>query len=91
MEIAYTRAMVNAALRGDLREVSYIDDPIFGVQIPTSCPGVPSKLLMPKNTWSDGAAYDAQAKQLAAMFIDNFKLFEEHIPDSVKAAGPTTK
>ncbi|MCK4726379.1 MAG: phosphoenolpyruvate carboxykinase (ATP), partial [Anaerolineales bacterium] len=88
MEIAYTRAMVNAALRGDLKDVSYVDDPIFGIQVPTSCPGVPSELLMPRNTWSDSADYDAQAKQLASMFIDNFKQFEDHIPESVVTAGP---
>jgi phosphoenolpyruvate carboxykinase (ATP) len=88
MEIAYTRAMVNAALRGDLKVVSYIVDPIFGIQIPTSCPGVPSKLLMPRDTWSDKAAYDVQARQLASMFIENFLQFKEHVPDSVVTAGP---
>lgn len=88
MEIAYTRAIVNATLRGDLKDVSYIDDPRFGIQVPTSCPGVPSKLLMPRNTWSDRSAYDAQAKQLASMFIDNFVQFEEYVPESVVTAGP---
>jgi len=88
MEIAYTRAMVNAALRGDLKDVSYIDDPIFRIQIPTSCPGVPSKLLLPRDTWSDKVAYDIQAKQLASMFIENFIQFKDHVPETVVAAGP---
>ena len=88
MEIAYTRAMVNAALRGDLKDVSYIDDPIFRIQIPTSCPGVPSNLLLPRDTWSDKAAYDIQAKQLASMFIENFIEFKDHVPETVVAAGP---
>jgi phosphoenolpyruvate carboxykinase (ATP) len=88
IEIAYTRAMVNAALEDKLGEVSYVKDPIFGVQIPTSCPGVPSDLLIPKQTWSDAAAYDAQAYKLASMFVDNFSQFEEYVPDSVRSAGP---
>jgi phosphoenolpyruvate carboxykinase (ATP) len=88
MKIAYTRAMVNAALDGKLNDVDYITDPIFGVNVPTSCPDVPAEVLIPRNTWSDGAAYDEQAQKLAGMFIENFKEFENNVTDAVKSAGP---
>ena len=88
MKIAYTRAMVNAALNGELDNVEYVTDPIFGVQVPTSCPNVPSEVLTPKNTWSDGDAYDAQARKLAGMFAENFKQFEADVSEAIKAAGP---
>jgi phosphoenolpyruvate carboxykinase (ATP) len=88
MKIAHTRAMINAALNGQLNNVAYAADPIFGVQVPTLCPNVPAEVLTPRNTWSDGQAYDEQAKKLAGMFIENFKQFEEEVSDGVKAAGP---
>ncbi len=88
MKIAYTRAMVNAALNSQLGEVEYTTDPVFGVQVPTSCPDVPSKLLIPRSTWSDAEAYDAQASKLAKMFVDNFKQFEAQASEAIKAAGP---
>ncbi|TAK18855.1 MAG: phosphoenolpyruvate carboxykinase [Acidobacteria bacterium] len=88
MKIAYTRAMINAALSGQLDKVAYERDPIFNLDVPTSCPGVPADVLMPKNTWKDKAAYDAQARKLAAMFIENFKRFEATAKPEVKAAGP---
>jgi phosphoenolpyruvate carboxykinase (ATP) len=88
MKIAYTRAMVNAALNGKLDEVEYTTDSIFGVQVPTSCPDVPDEVLIPRNTWSDGAAYDQQAHKLADMFNNNFEQFAEQASEEVKAAGP---
>src|SRR6185312_11865652 len=88
MKIAYTRAMVRAALSGQLNNVKYERDPIFNVDVPTSCPDVPAEVLTPRNTWSDPAAYDAQARKLAGMFIENFKKFEADVPADVKAAGP---
>jgi phosphoenolpyruvate carboxykinase (ATP) len=87
MKLSYTRAMVRAALAGALDSVSYKKDPVFGVEIPTTVPDVPSTVLDPRSTWSDGAAYDAQAKKLAGMFRDNFKQFKD-VPDAVRAAGP---
>lgn len=87
MHLPYTRAMVTAALNGALKEVNYVQDPIFGLHIPESCPGVPSEVLMPKNTWSDPEAYDKTARQLAQRFIENFKKFEG-VGEAVKAAGP---
>jgi phosphoenolpyruvate carboxykinase (ATP) len=88
MKIAHTRAMVNAALDGQLNDVEYVVDPIFGVEVPTSCPNVPAGVLTPKNTWSDGDAYDQQARKLARMFMENFQQFEAEVSDEIKAAGP---
>jgi len=88
MKIAHTRAMVHAALSGALDTVQYERDPIFNIDVPTSCPNVPAEVLKPRNTWKDGAAYDAQAKKLAQMFADNFKTFEATAAAEVKAAGP---
>jgi phosphoenolpyruvate carboxykinase (ATP) len=88
MKISYTRAMINAALSGQLDAVGYHTDPIFNLEVPVSCPGVPREVLRPRNTWSDQAAYDAQAKKLAQMFVDNFKTFEATATAEVKAAGP---
>ena len=88
MKIAHTRAMINAALAGQLDTVQYRVDSIFNVEVPTSCPGVPDDVLDPRKTWPDGAAYDEQAKKLAGMFADNFKRFEKDVPAAVKDAGP---
>ena len=88
MKIAHTRAMINAALAGTLDGVSYQVDPIFNLEVPTSVPGVPADVLTPRNTWTDKAAYDAQARKLAQMFSDNFKTFEATAADEVRAAGP---
>lgn len=89
MEIPYTRAMVNAALYGQLNDVTYTVDPIFDLHVPNSCPGVPDEILIPRATWSDGDAYDDQAHKLAHMFLENFGQFEERVSQSVRAAGPT--
>jgi phosphoenolpyruvate carboxykinase (ATP) len=88
MKIAYTRAMVNAALDGDLANVAYETDPIFGLEVPQTCPNVPDEVLNPKNTWADKAAYDAQAKKLAAMFNENFKQFEDQVSEEVINTAP---
>ena len=88
MKLAYTRAMVNAALNGELDSVEYVEDAVFGVQVPASCPGVPAEVLIPRNTWSDKAAYDEQAGKLARMFVENFKEFADHVPEDIIAAEP---
>jgi phosphoenolpyruvate carboxykinase (ATP) len=89
MKIAYTRAMIRAALSGALDAVSYQKDAVFNLDIPQSCPDVPPEVLNPRSTWSDAAAYDAQATKLARMFADNFKTFEATAGAKVGAAGPT--
>jgi phosphoenolpyruvate carboxykinase (ATP) len=88
MNINHTRSMVRAALGGALDEVTFVTDPIFGVEVPTSCPDVPAAFLQPRSTWLDGAAYDRQAAILARMFADNFAAYEDGAPDEVRAAGP---
>ncbi len=88
MKIGYTRAMVRAALWGALDHVHYELDPIFNLQVPTSCPDIPADVLRPRNTWADPAGYDAQAQRLATMFAENFKAFEADVTPQVVAAGP---
>jgi phosphoenolpyruvate carboxykinase (ATP) len=89
IKIAYTRAMINAALGGQLDEVGYQRHPVFNLEMPAGCPGVPAAVLDPRGTWADPAAYDAQALRLAKMFVDNFKTFEKDVDPAVVAAGPT--
>ncbi len=88
MKIAYTRAMVHAALDGKLNDVKLTNDPIFGLGIPQSVPGVPAEVLVPRNTWKDKAAYDKQAKELARRFQENFKQFADQATAEVREAGP---
>ena len=88
MKLAHTRAMVDAILDGRLAKASTHADPVFGLQIPESCPDVPPEVLNPRSTWADGDAYDAQARKLAGMFAENFKKFEERVSEGVKMAGP---
>ncbi|HYB97413.1 MAG TPA: phosphoenolpyruvate carboxykinase [Vicinamibacterales bacterium] len=89
MKIAYTRAMINAALSGALDNVAYQRHAVFNVDVPTSCPGVPPQVLDPRGTWGDTAAYDAQAVKLAKMFVENFKTNFADAEPAVVAAGPT--
>lgn len=86
MSLKYTRAMVNAALDGSLARAEFVTEEAFGLNIPTSCPGVPEELLHPRNAWADKAAYDVQAAMLAEKFEENFKRFDA--PESVRNAGP---
>jgi len=88
IRIAYTRAMIRAALSGALDDVPYVRDPVFNVDVPGACPDVPAGVLEPRNTWADRAAYDQQASKLARMFGDNFKTFEAGVSAAVRAAGP---
>jgi len=87
IELEYTRAIVNAALAGELDNVKTQTDPIFGLAIPTEIKGVPAKVLNPRETWPDPAAYDAQAKKLAGMFRENFDTFG-NVDAATKTAGP---
>jgi phosphoenolpyruvate carboxykinase (ATP) len=88
MKLAYTRAMVRAALAGQLDDVETATAPFFGLQIPTRVPGVPSEVLNPRDTWGDKHAYDAQAARLAGLFAENFERFADRVPKSVRDAGP---
>ena len=88
MKLKYTRAMVTAALNGSFDNVEYKHDDIFNLDIPQSCPDVPSEIMNPRDTWADKDAYDAQAKKLAKMFQDNFEKKYPNMPENIKAAGP---
>jgi phosphoenolpyruvate carboxykinase (ATP) len=86
--IPHTRAMVRAALSGEIHEGSFRKDPVFGVMVPTSVPSVPDDLLDPRATWADPAAYDAQAAKLAEMFRKNFERYAAEVSQEVRAAAP---
>ena len=88
MNINHTRAMVRAALKGQLDDIPTVIDARFGFGVPVSCPDVPSEFLQPRNTWHDRAAYDHAATKLARMFATNFEAYAEGVGDSVRAAGP---
>ena len=88
MKLAYTRAMVRAALAGRLDDVETATAPFFDLQIPTRVPDVPSEVLNPRDTWADPAAYDARASELADAFQKNFERFADRVPQSVRGAGP---
>jgi phosphoenolpyruvate carboxykinase (ATP) len=91
MKIEHTRALLNAALEDKLNNVEYRTDPVFGVEVPTSCPGVPDEVLNPRETWADPDAYDKQAAKLVELFRENFRKFADQASDEVKAAGPGEK
>jgi phosphoenolpyruvate carboxykinase (ATP) len=88
MKIAYTRAMISSALNGDLRDVPTRKEPVFGFEVPVTCPDVPDAVLDPRGTWGDPDAYDSQAQKLAGMFAENFEQFAPYVSDSVRQAGP---
>ena len=73
MKLSFTRAMITAALNEKLNRVEFEEHPVFGVKMPMECPGVPSELLNPRNTWEDKDAYDTKAKYLASLFTRNFE------------------
>ncbi len=88
IDLPHTRAMLAAALSGELDEVETRLDQVFGVEVPLSVPNVPDEILVPSDTWDDANAYDAQAEKLAGMFADNFERFIEVVDEGVAAACP---
>ncbi|GCE07020.1 phosphoenolpyruvate carboxykinase (ATP) [Dictyobacter aurantiacus] len=87
ININYTRAMVRAAISGEIDKAEMVTDPVFGFQVPTFCPDVPSSVLSPRGTWDDPEAYDRQARKLAELFTKNFEQFQ--VPgDDIRQAGP---
>ena len=87
MKIAYTRAMVTAALDGSIENTQFHIDPVFGVAVPAKIANVPDEVLQPKNTWTDQAAYDKYANDLANRFITNFQKFAD-VSTEILAAAP---
>ena len=88
MKLSYTRAMITAALNGELDKVSFEKHATFGMEIPVSCPGVPSELLNPRNTWKSASEYDAKAKSLAKEFVSNFEKYADQVKPEVMAVSP---
>jgi phosphoenolpyruvate carboxykinase (ATP) len=88
MKLSYTRAMITAALNGELSKVKYDTHPVFGYEMPKECQGVPAELLNPRNTWDDKAAYDAQANKLANMFVKNFDQYASGVSEEILASAP---
>ncbi len=89
MNIAYTRAMVRAALDGRLAKATTRTDPVFGFEVPRTCPDVPTEFLDPRATWADKEAYDRQAAHLATMFGANFEAYASGTSGAIRAAGPS--
>ncbi|MCA1718052.1 MAG: phosphoenolpyruvate carboxykinase (ATP) [Actinobacteria bacterium] len=88
IDLDATRQMVQAVINGKLDGAETRTDPFFGLNVPVEVPGVPTELLDPRETWDDKDAYDQQARELAHLFAENFKKFEDHVDEEVKEAGP---
>ncbi len=88
IDLAATRQMVQAVINGKLDGAETSKDPFFGLNVPVEVPGVPTELLDPRETWDDKDAYDQQARELARLFAENFKKFEDQVDEEVKKAGP---
>ncbi|GGG93674.1 phosphoenolpyruvate carboxykinase [ATP] 1 [Parapedobacter pyrenivorans] len=90
IKLGYTRSIIKAALTGVLKEATFRTHPVFGFRYPTCCPDVPDSVLDPVQLWPDESAYYAKANQLAKLFIDNFKKYEDEVSEDVLSASPTT-
>jgi phosphoenolpyruvate carboxykinase (ATP) len=88
MKLAYTRAMITAALEGKLDNVEYEVHPVFGMMMPKECPNVPSEILNPRNTWADKNAYDEKAVALGRQFVKNFEKYASGVSAEILAAAP---
>lgn len=88
ISIRYTRDLLNAALSGDLLNVAYYTDPVFGFEVPCSCPGVPELVLYPAKSWPNEAEYRQKYRQLAARFIENFKKYMSPETEGLELVGP---
>lgn len=88
IKLSYTRAMITAAMQGELDNVEYQVQPVFELAIPKSCPNVPSEILNPKDTWADKASFDETANSLASKFVKNFEQYEAQSNEAIKSAAP---
>ena len=88
IKLNYTREMIRAALEGKLDQVEYEVHPVFGFMMPTTCPGVPSEILNPRNTWTNKDEYDSKAKELAGQFIKNFEKYANGASGETAGAAP---
>ena len=87
-QVRHTRRLLNAALDGELDKVAYSTDPVFGFEVPKSCPEVPEGVLDPASSWGSREEYRRAYRQLAARFIENFKKFADDVSPEVRTAGP---
>jgi len=90
IKLSYTRALLRAALRGDLNGGPFATDPCFGLQVPQDCSGVPDELLNPRSAWKDSAEYDSRARQLADLFRQDFAPYAAQASQGVRQAGPSS-
>jgi phosphoenolpyruvate carboxykinase (ATP) len=88
ISIRHTRNLLDAALDGELMKVDYRTDPLFGFQVPLTCPNVPEDVLVPEERWPDKASYKLKYKQLGGLFVENFRKFADECPPEVVASGP---
>jgi phosphoenolpyruvate carboxykinase (ATP) len=88
IKLSYTRALVCAALNGELDSAEYITHPVFGFMIPAACPGVPSEILNPENTWENKSEYDERTRTLAMEFITNFEKYSSCVNVEILSAAP---
>lgn len=91
MKLSYTRAMITAALNGELENVEYDQHRVFGLAMPRTCPNVPSEVLSPRNSWADKDAYDQKANELAEAFNNNFSKYADKANDEILAGAPKVK
>lgn len=91
MSLKYTRAMITAAMNGELNNVEYKAHEIFGVLVPQSCPNAPAEILNPRDTWADKAAYDTKANELAGLFVKNFAKYADQANEEILSAAPKVK
>ncbi len=87
-KLSYTRAMITAAMNGELDNVEYQENIVFGFAMPKSCPGVPHELLIPRNAWADRELFDQKARELGEMFVNNFKKYADKANEEILAAAP---
>ncbi len=90
MKLPYTRAMITAALNGELNNIEFVAHQVFGMLMPVSCPNVPKEILHPRYTWADRNEYDIAAKKLANMFVENFKKYADQVDEEILLAAPKT-
>lgn len=88
MKLSYTRALITAVLKGEMDNVAYTEHPVFGLMMPVTCPGVPSEILSPRNTWPDKNKYDRKVNELAKAFVHNFRQFDELASDEIRQSLP---
>jgi phosphoenolpyruvate carboxykinase (ATP) len=91
IKLQYTRALITAALEGDLNNVGYRQHTVFGVEMPVSCPNVPREILSPRGMWGESKGYYEQCNRLAGAFIKNFKKFEEFANEEIMSGSPVLK